>query len=98
LKDAELSEDKIRETYLQLVKMMRRLYQKCKLVHADLSEYNILYHKGILYLIDVSQSVEHDHPHSLDFLRKDCTNITGYPPSSYHFKGFGSPISLKTKQ
>ena len=29
------------------------------------------------YIIDVSQSVEHDHPHALEFLRKDCTNING---------------------
>lgn len=35
------------------------------------------YHKGRAYIIDVSQSVTPDHPHSLDFLRKDCTNITG---------------------
>ena len=27
------------------------------------------YYKGELYFIDVSQSVEHDHPHALDFLR-----------------------------
>lgn len=47
-------------------------------MHADLSEYNILYHKGILYIIDVSQSVEHDHPHALDFLRSDCLNITDF--------------------
>ena len=35
------------------------------------------YHDGNLYVIDVSQSVEHDHPHALEFLRKDCTNVTG---------------------
>ena len=35
------------------------------------------YFKGTAYIIDVSQSVEHDHPHALDFLRKDCTNVTG---------------------
>ena len=34
-------------------------------------------HEGELYVIDVSQSVEHDHPHALEFLRKDCSNITG---------------------
>ena len=28
-------------------------------------------------MIDVSQAVEHDHPHALEFLRKDATNITG---------------------
>ena len=35
------------------------------------------YHEGTLYVIDVSQSVEHDHPHALEFLRKDCTNVNG---------------------
>jgi len=46
------------------------------LVHADLSEYNILYYKHRCFFIDVSQSVEHDHPNALNFLRKDCSAIT----------------------
>ena len=54
---------------------MRRMYHRCRLVHADLSEYNILYHDGHLYVIDVSQSVEHDHPHAFDFLRSDIKNV-----------------------
>lgn len=54
---------------------MRRMYHRCKLVHADLSEYNILYHDAHLYIIDVSQSVEHDHPHAYDFLRSDIKNV-----------------------
>eukprot|EP01133_Synstelium_polycarpum_P013295 gene13295-15627_t len=78
LKDAVISDDKYRELYLDCIKMMRTLYHKCRLVHADLSEYNILYYKGGLFIIDVSQSVEHDHPHSLEFLRMDCSNITDY--------------------
>jgi len=64
--------------YLQLVKMVWKMYNQCHLVHADLSEYNLLYHKKKLYIIDVSQSVEHDHPHSSEFLRKDCTNVIEY--------------------
>lgn len=35
------------------------------------------YFKGEIVVIDVSQSVEHDHPHALEFLRKDCNNING---------------------
>ena len=35
------------------------------------------YHNDGIFIIDVSQSVEHDHPHALEFLRKDCTNISG---------------------
>ncbi|KAI2626456.1 Serine/threonine-protein kinase Rio1 [Hypoxylon sp. NC1633] len=63
-----------RQLYVQLLGIMRRLYQVCKLVHADLSEYNILYNDRQLYIIDVSQSVEHDHPRSLEFLRMDIKN------------------------
>jgi len=51
------------------------MYHQCKLVHADLSEYNILYHENHLWIIDVSQSVEHDHPSAFDFLRKDLNNV-----------------------
>ena len=55
---------------------MRTLYQKCKLVHGDLSEYNILYFKGHLYIIDVSQSVDVDHPLALDLLKEDCLHVS----------------------
>lgn len=47
-------------------------------MHADLSEYNILYHDERLYIIDVSQSVEHEHPHAFDFLRKDISNMEDF--------------------
>ena len=78
LKDVALSEGKARELYTECVLIMRQLYTKCKLVHADFSEYNILFHEGHLCVIDVSQSVEHDHPQALEFLRKDCANITEF--------------------
>lgn len=57
---------------------MRRMYHDCQLVHADLSEYNILYHDSHLYIIDVSQSVEHDHPSAFDFLRSDIRNVEDF--------------------
>lgn len=57
---------------------MRVLYQECKLIHADLSEYNMLYFEKQIYVIDVSQSVQHDHPHALDFLRRDITNVNDF--------------------
>lgn len=82
LKDVELEGEDIekrwRGLYLQLVGYMRILYRKCRLVHADLSEYNVLYHQGKLWMIDVSQSVEHDHPRSLEFLRMDVKNVSDY--------------------
>ncbi|KAK7072754.1 Serine/threonine-protein kinase RIO1 [Halocaridina rubra] len=78
LKDADISESKARELYYDLVVQMWTMFRECRLVHADLSEFNVLYHQGRPYIIDVSQSVTPDHPYSLDFLRKDCTNVTEY--------------------
>ncbi|KAL1954557.1 hypothetical protein VTO42DRAFT_1068 [Malbranchea cinnamomea] len=82
LKDVELedpdAEERWRVHYMELVGYMRTMYHDCRLVHADLSEYNILYHKHKLYIIDVSQSVEHDHPRSLEFLRMDIKNVSDF--------------------
>ncbi|KAH9936381.1 RIO1 family-domain-containing protein [Fomitopsis serialis] len=132
LKDAEIPESVIPELYVELLLMTRKMFVECKLVHADLSEYNILYHvedttplptqapphaasnpadppppsseasaetvhtqnenteptrganadttapQGHLYIIDVSQSVEHDHPHAFDFLRADLRNVEDF--------------------
>lgn len=82
LKDTEFGEaDPVarwRSIYIDLVAYMRIMYHECKLVHADLSEYNILYHNDTPYVIDVSQSVEHDHPRSSDFLRMDIKNVSEF--------------------
>lgn len=51
---------------------------KCNLVHADYSEYNLLYFKSKVWAIDVSQSVEKDHPYSFEFLKRDIFNTNSY--------------------
>lgn len=78
LKDVEISQSTARSLYRDCIIMMWKMFNICKLVHADLSEYNLLYHKGNVVVIDVSQSVEHDHPYAFEFLRKDCTNISDF--------------------
>lgn len=78
LRDAGLNEDQMVKAYFEVLKIMRKLYQDCMMVHGDLSEYNMLYFKDTIYIIDVSQSVELDHPMALDFLRRDCVNINDY--------------------
>jgi RIO kinase 1 len=78
LKDVELSTSKARELYRDCVILIWKLYNVVKLVHADLSEFNVLYHDGNVVIIDVSQSVEQEHPQAFEFLRKDCRNISDF--------------------
>lgn len=78
LKDADLSESKLRAAYWQTLRAMRCMFKRCKLVHGDLSEYNMLWHRNEIVVIDVSQSVEMDHPRALEFLRVDCKNVNDF--------------------
>lgn len=68
---------------------MKRMYSHCHLVHSDLSAFNLLWHRGQVHFIDVSQSVEPTHPHGLEFLLRDCTNVTTF----FHKKGLGEVLS-----
>lgn len=45
--------------------------QLAKLIHCDLSAYNILIDKGRSYLIDLAQSVDIFHPNNLFFIKWD---------------------------
>ena len=78
LKDALLSSAEWEIAFQETLQTMKRLYSDCHLVHADLSEYNILWHEGGCHFIDVSQSVEPNHPEGLSFLMRDCTNVAEF--------------------
>lgn len=49
-----------------------------KLVHGDLSPYNILYHEGHPVFIDVGQTLPSSHPQAGDLLRRDSLNLVRY--------------------
>lgn len=78
LKDVKLSRADMICAYEEVVDIMKRMYHDARLIHADFSEYNILYHEGKLFVIDLAQAVEPCHPSAFEFLMRDCTNITTY--------------------
>jgi RIO kinase 1 len=64
--------------YDQVLTHVKRLYQKAKLVHGDLSEYNIMIWKNKPVLFDVSQAVLLEHPMAGQLLNRDIENLNRY--------------------
>ena len=75
---ASISARRLRRAYRQVVHLMHALHHRCKLVHADLSEYNMLYFDRRVWMIDVGQSVALEHPNADRFLRRDVENVTDF--------------------
>ncbi len=66
------------KVYKIIVTYIKRLYQKAKIVHGDLSEYNIMMWKGKPVVFDVSQSVSLQHPLADFMLRRDLENVNRF--------------------
>ncbi|MFX1368664.1 MAG: serine protein kinase RIO [Promethearchaeota archaeon] len=65
------------ETFNQIISLIELGYKKAELVHADLSEYNILWAGGPVF-IDVSQAVLKTHEHASRYLYRDIQNISNF--------------------
>ncbi len=52
--------------------------RRAGLVHADLSEYNVLMWDGHPVVIDCGQSVPLEHPNADEWFRRDCGNIARF--------------------
>jgi RIO kinase 1 len=75
LKDVRLKDPQ--KIYDEILVFLHRML-KNKIVHADLSAFNILLFHQKPYLIDVGQAVLLDHPASQEFLTRDIHNIVQY--------------------
>ena len=59
-------------------KTVKKLYQKGRLVHADLSEFNIFKNGAQRVLFDMGSAVLVSHPLSGEFLRRDISNMVRF--------------------
>lgn len=72
-----------------VLKNIDKLWKKAKLVHGDLSAFNILNHNQKPLFIDFSQSSPTNSPNAKDLLRRDLTNIASF------FKKLGVIIDVE---
>ena len=82
------------EMFNKIVYYMKLLYRKARLVHGDLSAFNILNFDEEPVIIDISQAVVLDHPIAEELLERDARNI------SKDFKRFGvssTPQEIREK-
>ncbi len=80
LKDVGLEdrkEEEREEFYRDTILQMKNLYH-AGLIHADLSEFNILDHKGEPVFIDFSQATKVEDPNAEEYFERDCKNIARF--------------------
>jgi len=73
----ELRELDVNGIFEDVLKNLKRLYREAELVHADLSEYNIMYLDKV-YFIDMGQAVIRRHPMAESYLERDVRNLVRF--------------------
>lgn len=76
LKEVEIENPQ--QAYKMTLKRIQKLWNQAKLVHGDLSEYNILVAEDELVWIDFSQGVHKTHPEAENLLKRDIENVADF--------------------
>ncbi|MBP2133291.1 RIO kinase 1 [Methanomicrobium sp. W14] len=78
LRQAALTKEEGERVYMAVLADMKTLFNDAGLVHADLSEFNILYDGEKHIIIDMGQAVTPEHPGAVKFLVRDIKNVNRF--------------------
>ena len=79
LVEIKLEREDYEEIYPKVVEAVKRLYRDAKLIHGDLSEYNIfILPNNDIVLIDLSQAVRIEQPIADSLLLRDLKNVVRF--------------------
>ena len=78
LKERGMMENEVGDFYRQVIEFIANAFFSKNLIHADLSEFNILVKGERLFFIDVGQAVLNSHPKAQEFFERDCMNVAKY--------------------
>ncbi len=73
------------EVLAEILDNVRKSYQ-AGVIHADLSEYNVMHDGCRAYIIDWPQWVSTDHPNAGDLLKRDLENVIRYFSRRYRME------------
>jgi len=66
------------KAYKKIIEYIARLMYRAELIHADISEYNMLVRGDEIVLIDIGQAVLLTHPRAEEFFERDVKNVVRY--------------------
>ncbi|KAG6622065.1 Atypical/RIO protein Kinase [Phytophthora cinnamomi] len=78
LGDAKLNGEQLRSAYTDLLRAVRRLYQRARLVHGNLTEASILYYKDQCWIMNLGQAVEVGSENHATMLTRDLDNLDAF--------------------
>ena len=74
----EFGEEELMAIWNDVRRQVELIVCKARLVHADLSEYNIIIWEDKPWIIDVAQAVHNEHPYAREFLERDLENLRDF--------------------
>jgi len=93
VESGRITKSGLRRVAVEIAMALRTMFHRCGVVHADLSEFNLLYNSaGHVVVIDVAQSVPAGHRNAISFLRRDCAAIAAF------FRRCGVPAALSARE
>lgn len=95
LKDADIHN--LQECADDILHNYRLLYQNAKIVHADLSGFNMLYHEGKVWFIDFSQGISIESDYADEYLRRDLLNVQRFFSKRGHDMDLDDMYNVVTK-
>ena len=74
----EINIENPEEAFQKIKKNIKELWREEKIVHGDLSEYNVLMTEEGEVWIDFSQGVHKSHPEAVELLKRDVENMASF--------------------
>jgi len=81
------------KVFNKIIKQVKIIYQKTKMIHGDLGEFNIVVdHKDNILIIDWLQWVPSDHPNANSLLERDIRNVCNFFKKKYNIES--NPLDI----